>query len=391
MLNFNLNTCGRIIFGRGRLGELSTLGAGFGRRAALVTGRQWLEQSGRLDQIAAQFRAADLAWHHERVGREPTVEAIDAATERVREFGAELVIAVGGGSVLDSGKAIAALITNGGSALDYLEGVGHGQCLEHPALPCIAVPTTSGTGSEATNNAVIRDEAGSFKKSMRSDRMLPMVALIDPALTDNCPPNITAASGLDAITQLLEAYTGQQANPISDALAITGLAHASALHRAVEIGDDHRARDEMALASLLSGVCLTNVGLGVIHALASPIGALYEVPHGVICAKLLPEAIRLNHERVAAGDGASSCLEKYRQANRMLFGALSADETGSPQALAWRLQKLNRQFGLRGLGRYGVKSKDFERIVDHAGASNLRNNPAELTREDLLALLEAVI
>jgi alcohol dehydrogenase class IV len=248
----------KIVFGDGRLAEIGELAAGFGRQVCLVTGGQSLRAAGHLERIAEQLDKRELQWLHLTIDHEPTVEAVDELAAQAAEFHPHAIVAVGGGSVLDAGKAVAALLTNGGQAVDYLEGVGCGRVLAAPSLPVIAAPTTAGTGSEATKNAVIGDRARTFKKSMRGDGLMPTVALVDPELTHGCPAAVTAACGMDALTQLLEAFASRRAHPLSDALAMQGLDLAGSLTRLAETpgeGTDRRPlREEMSLAALLGGI-----------------------------------------------------------------------------------------------------------------------------------------
>jgi alcohol dehydrogenase len=385
MVTFDFSTAQRIVFGAGRLAELGALAARLGRRAALVTGGHSLEASGRLAGIEDQLRRAGMVWSRIRIEGEPTVETIDAAAAeagKAGEAGVELVIAVGGGSVLDAGKALAALLANGGRTLDYLEGVGRGKSLEAPARPVIAVPTTAGTGSEATKNAVIGDAAHTFKRSMRYDGMLPAVALVDPELTYDCPPRVTAACGMDAVTQLLESFVSSRAGPLTDALAERGLRVAAVLERLIEEPGDRAAREAMALGSLLGGVCLANAGLGAVHGLAAPLGALFPIAHGAVCAALLPAVVRANAARARATAG-SELIEKYRAGARWLTG-----EALEPEALAERLAALHARAGLKRLGELGVRRDDIARIVAGARGNSMKTNPVALADEELERVLK---
>ena len=273
------------------------------------------------------MREAKIAWRQVKIAGEPSVAEIDKAVARMREFKAEAVVAIGGGSVLDAGKAIAALLTNRGKVIDYIEGVGKGKQLKRVSAPMIAVPTTSGTGAEATRNAVLLNREKGYKKSLRGNGMLPTIALVDPELTITCPPEITAACGMDAITQLIEGLTSRRSNPITDSLAITGLAAARQFEVLMDDPENIPARQGMALASLTSGIVLSNAGLGVVHALASPLGALFDAPHGALCAALLPAAVRLNG-KLAVERGELWVIEKYSAALINLFEELEVDFPG---------------------------------------------------------------
>lgn len=404
MVAFNFATAQRILFGNGRFCEIGGVAGGFGRRVCLVTGDRSLEANGRLEALELQLRAAGLEWTRVRVGHEPTIERIDDGARAARELGADVVVAVGGGSVIDAGKAIAALLANGGDTMDYLEGVGRGKDLTKPSVPFIAAPTTAGTGSEATKNAVIGNEAATFKKSMRGDGMLPAVALVDPELTYDCPAAVTAASGMDALTQLLESFTSRKSYPLTTTLAGLGLGYARYLPRLKEHPDDRDAREAMAMASLLGGVCLANAGLGAVHGLASPLGAFFPVPHGVACAVLVPAVVRANAERAAA-TGDRMTLEKYRTAAIQLAGmdlgaqwdagaqierlSDSADALAGAHGLAEQLAALIRWLGVPGLGRYNVRREDFDRVIeDGLAANSMKTNPVALGVEDLARVLE---
>ncbi|HPK02944.1 MAG TPA: iron-containing alcohol dehydrogenase [Candidatus Sumerlaeota bacterium] len=405
--DFRLPQC--ILFGAGRFSEAATHAARFGGRALLVTGGQSLERTGRLAALEDQLRAAGVAWRRIVVRGEPTVSVVDQGAAEARRFQPDCVLSVGGGSVLDAGKAIAALLTNPGETLDYLEGVGRGRTLDQPALPHIAVPTTAGTGSEATLNAVITDDQHAFKKSMRADGMLPTVALVDPDLLEGCPAETAAACGMDAVTQLIEAYVARNASPFTDAFALQGLYHASRLADYLHDTTQPAARSSMALASLIGGICLANAGLCVVHSLASPLGAFFDAPHGVICAALLPPSVQLNVERAQA-EGNRELLDKYCMAYDLLLAPDSAhaaapmtrggivealDFLNEPargaQALALRLGELRQELNLPGLAHYGVTTADFGRIIDAAGTANLHNNPVELDRAALTRLLELAL
>ena len=411
MNGFEFITAQRIVFGNGRFKEIGALAAELGSRVCLVTGNASLEESGRLGELVAQFGEAGLEHVQVRFGDEPTTEAIDEATAVAREHQSDVVVAVGGGSVLDAAKAIAALIANGGEVLDYIEGVGRGKALEKPAVPTIAAPTTSGTGSEAAKNSVIRDEASTYKKSVRSNGMLPAVALVDPELTNDCPPDVTAASGMDAFSQLLEAYVSRKGNPVTCALAEVGLQHAARLPLLFRDPEANRfIREDMALASLLGGICLANAGLGAVHALASPLGAFYPIPHGVVCAALLPPVVRFNSEKAMAENN-EKVLVAYHHALMWLWSALGWDKElnktildikgidrmiadhhlDCAQHLGGALAAMSRVMNIPGLGHYGVEKGDFDRIIADAGAGNLSTNPVDITHDDLARILEEAL
>ena len=410
MVTFNFATAQRILFGNGRLAELGSVAKQYGRRVCLVTGGRSLEYSGRLDRIARLLMDAGLEWNHVRIAREPTVEVVDEAVRQARGDKSDLVISVGGGSVIDAGKAVAALLANGGDTLDYLEGVGRGKALSKPSLPFIAVPTTAGTGSEATKNAVLADEAHTFKKSLRSDWMLPAAALVDPELTYDCPPAVAAACGMDALTQLLEAFTSRRANPVVDTLAGLGLAMAANLPKLFGGARDEATYEALSMASLLGGMALANAGLGAAHGLASPLGALFPIPHGVVCAVLLPPVVAANARR-AAREGHRMLLNKYAAAAVQLIETSRADQipeipfeempmTGAEKqdqlldvalTLAGFLRGLVRYLDIPGLARHGITTADFPRIVADARGSSMTTNPVTLDDEELARVLEEAL
>jgi alcohol dehydrogenase len=399
----------RIFFGAGRSRDLGKLASGLGSRACVVTGGQSLKASGRLEQFLHQLDVAGVEWVHPRVEGEPTVEAVDEIVASLGKFRADMVIAIGGGSALDAGKAVAALLANSGSALDYLEGVGKGKPVARPSRPLIAVPTTAGTGSEATKNAVLSDAARAFKRSMRGDGMMPSVAVIDPELTYDCPPAVTAACGMDALTQLIEAFVSRRANPMSDLLALKGLALCRALEglaassssSAAADGDAERRnalRADMCLAAFLGGMCLSNVGLGAVHGLASPLGAFSPIPHGAGCAALLPAVIRANVRR-AGPEADAAMLAKLATVLALLAddpSVFKVAAAGDSQcvlafALADCLADLNRKLGLPGLEHYGVTREDFPRIVAGARGASMKTNPVELDDAELAKILEEAL
>ncbi len=407
--SFELALPGRILFGEGRLEELGNLASGFGRRVALVTGRGSAEASGLLARVEAILGGTGIRHLRIAIDAELAIEDLSAALAELRPFEPQCVVAIGGGSALDGGKALAALLGSGGEPLDYLEGVGRGRAVER-TLPMIAIPTTAGTGSEATKNAVIGDAARTFKKSMRSELMLPAVALVDPALLESCPAETAAACGLDALVQILEAFTARRASPLTDALAREGLARIGALGVFLNDPADLAARRSLALGSLIGGICLANAGLGAVHALASPIGAFFPAPHGVVCAALLPAVVETNAWR-ARKTGQDEVLVKYWQAWPLLVGGVPdegiegdplglleeeqhphfSDAYEATRALADALGRLVDNLAIPRLGEFGMTADDIPRVIEHAGQANLRNNPVELTPDDLAGILESAL
>src|SRR5947207_6000059 len=290
---FEFNTQSRILFGRGQINRLAELVAPFGSSALVVHAGE--RHSLAPQRVAVLLENKPIKLHFVRQKGEPKVSDVDSLTEEARANGCEFVIGVGGGSTIDAAKAVAGLLGNGGSALDYLEVVGKGNKITEPAVPWIAIPPTAGTGAEATKNAVLT--AGTFKASMRSEHLLPRIAIVDSGLTNNIPPHVVAASGMDALCQLIESYTSTGATPITRALARQGSAPAIRnLRKSLKSPRDVEARDAMSLAALMSGIALTHSGLGAVHGFAAPLGAHFPIPHGVICANLLPAVIAANAE-----------------------------------------------------------------------------------------------
>jgi alcohol dehydrogenase class IV len=318
---------------------------------------------------------------------EPTVELVREGARRVQNAACDVVISLGGGSAIDAGKAIAIVATNGGEPLEFLEVVGKGRVLVVPPLPFIAVPTTAGTGSEVTRNAVLGSTEHGVKASLRSPLMLPRVALVDPELTYGLPPAITASTGLDALTQLIEPYVSARANPLADALCIEGIRRvAGALRRAYRCGTDRDARRDMALASLLGGMALANAGLGVVHGFAAPLGGGWKAPHGSLCAALLPHGMTANVAALRARAPQHPALERYSAIARLLTGQ---NEATAEDGLHW-VYALCGELNVPALRAWGVTEADLPGVVEKAtGASSMKANPLPLTSEELLAVVMA--
>jgi alcohol dehydrogenase class IV len=375
---FQFATATQIVFGAGALGELPRLTRDFGKRVWLVLGQSQRNGAAVQGLLANAGCRVDIA----RVLGEPSVEDVIALVAQARAGGCELVVAVGGGSVLDAGKALAALLANPGDPLDFLEVVGRGR-------PLVAVPTTAGTGAEVTKNAVLASAAHGVKVSLRSDAMLPRVALVDPELTLGMPPPLTAATGLDALTQVLEPFVSRMSNPVTDALAREGLQRgARSLRRVFHTGSDLEARTDMALTSLLGGLCLANAKLGAVHGFAGPIGGMFPAPHGAVCARLLPLVVERNLAALRAREPGNLALERYAEVARILTGngAAKADD-----AAPW-LRALVDELEVPPLGRYGVTREAIAALVVKAQrASSMAGNPIVLTSEELRVTLEAAL
>jgi alcohol dehydrogenase class IV len=379
---FEFATAGRIVFGAGRAAELPGLLAGLGSRVLVCTGADPERHAGLLASL-------ELPAEVFPVKGEPTIEEAQTATAAAREHGADVVAAIGGGSVIDLGKAVAMLLGNGGNPLDYLEVVGAGQKITKPAAPCVAVPTTAGTGAEVTANAVLASPGHRLKASLRSPLMIPRVALVDPRLTLSCPPPVTAASGLDALTQCLEPFVSIRANPVTDGLAAEGLRRAaSGLRAAYADGGDLGARADMATCSLLGGLALANAKLGAVHGLAGVIGGTAAVPHGVACAALLAPVIETNVRALRSVDRGDPVLDRYMTAAQLLTGRPTASiEFG----VAW-IRETIALFGMPGLAAFGIGPQDADDIAAKAAvSSSMQGNPIALSHGELHAIvLEAL-
>ncbi len=379
-------SAGEIVYGRGTLDRIGEIAAGLGTRAMVVRGGRHLDASRTIARLEALLGDHGVEPVFHTVRGEPDVEAVDAAAAAARDARCDLVIGIGGGSALDAAKAVAGLLTNDGGALDYMEVVGRGRTIERPAAPLVAVPTTAGTGTEVTRNAVVTSRERSFKASMRSPHLVPAVALVDPALTDFMPRRVTAATGLDALTQLVEAHVTRRANPITDALSLEGCTLAArSLVRACDNGDDREARDDMALAALMSGLCLANAGLGAVHGFAAPLGAAFPVPHGVACAALLPHVMDANVQALRRTDDGGPALERYDR----VAAALGAGDALGAVALA---RELAARLEIPPLSRYGIGEGDVDVLVERAErASSMKGNPVTLERRVLADILREAI
>jgi alcohol dehydrogenase class IV len=310
--SFSFAPTPQLYFGTGKLSLLPGLIKAYGSTALLVTGAHSFTNTDEAQKLFEALKANGIQWQHYIIENEPSPTMIDACVQQFKKSLPSVVVAIGGGSVLDAGKAIAAMLPIGESIKDYLEGVGT-KNHDGTTLPMIAIPTTSGTGSEATKNAVISKVGeGGYKKSLRHNNFIPKVAILDPVLTITCPPNVTAASGMDAFTQLLESYVSTAANPMTDALALEGLTKISkSLLKAWHDGDDMEARSDMALASYLSGITLANAGLGLVHGFASSVGGYFDIPNGVFCSSLMAAANKVTVIELLKINNNSESLKKY--------------------------------------------------------------------------------
>jgi len=384
-MRFEFATAGRIIFGAGSIKELAPVASSWGRHALCVAGKSGRRAADMIRTLADE----GIQTTEFNVTEEPTVAAVLAGLEQARAANCEVVISMGGGSVIDAGKAIAALFTNPGSIHDYLEVVGKGQALRHPSLPFVAIPTTSGTGSEVTRNAVLGVTEKRVKVSLRSPLMLPRLAIVDPELTYDLPKAITAASGLDALAQLIEPFVSIAANPMVDALCREGMQRiARSIRRAYEDGSDAEARADMALASLFSGMALANAKLGAVHGFAGAIGGMFAAPHGAICGRLLPAIVQANVTALRQRKPQSDTLNRFNELGRLLTGRADANAAA---AVVW-LQDLCTELQIPSLSTYGITPSDFPEIIARSiESSSMKGNPVELSEGELTEALARAI
>jgi alcohol dehydrogenase class IV len=383
MFSFEFATANRILFGAGKLNELGKQMEGKGKRLLLVRGRS----SDAIPRVREILSSLGATVQEFQVHGEPTTDVIRAGMEAARHC--DIVVGVGGGSVVDTGKAIAALVTNPGELTDYLEVVGKGHPLVNAALPYIAIPTTAGTGSEVTRNAVIEAAGHNVKVSLRSPLMLPRLALIDPELTYSLPPEVTAASGLDALTQCIEPFVSIKANPMTDAICREGIQHAArSLRRAYENGSDPEARQGMSLAALCGGLALANAGLGAVHGFAGPLGGMLHAPHGAICARLLPLVMEANLRALEARQPAHPAIQRYQEIARLLTGE---DSATAQDGVTWA-HRIVSDLKIPKLSHYGMSEEQIPEAVEKTlQASSFKGNPIPLNERELNGILEKAL
>jgi alcohol dehydrogenase class IV len=378
-MQFEFATASRVVFGPGVFNRLGAIAEGLGTRVLLVTGRS-PDRGAAAGEMLKRMRVSRFV-----VGCEPTVELVSRGVETARQDACDVVVGLGGGSVIDAAKAIAALLRNPGDIFDYLEVIGRGKALAAPSIPCIAIPTTAGTGAEVTRNAVLASPEHKVKVSLRSVHMLPAVALVDPELTVGLPPGLTAATGLDALTQLLEPFVSARANPMVDALCREGIRRAArSLEVAFREPGNMEARADMALASLFGGMALANAGLGAVHGFAGPLGGMYPAPHGAVCGILLPPVMAANWEAIRSRYPGLPAGSKFGEAARLLSGEPGAT---AEEGISW-VKGLVGRLGLPGLSAYGVRGEHIPEIVEKAmKASSMKANPVALSAVELESIL----
>ena len=385
---FTIAALPRICFGDGQLATLPSLITECGTQILLVCGRGSFIESRHWPALQQGLASAGIGYKLFHVAGEPSPQMVDQAVSEFNSLGIEVVVGIGGGSVLDAAKAIAGLLPSGNSVLDHLEDVGKGLPYEGLALPFIAVPTTAGTGSEATKNAVLSEQgAQGYKKSFRHDTLLARAAIIDPQLLESCPQTLIAAQGMDAFTQLLESYVSLRANPFTDALAWSGMeAIAQGFFAAYDGGDNEAAqqgRAAMAYGALLSGITLAHVGLGSVHGLAQPLGSLFPVPHGVACGTALAMATEVNIKALREREPQSPALVKYAQVGRLLLGDRRLHDQAACHALVSQLQMWAERMLIPRLGEFGIGEDDISLIVANARGNSMKTNPIILTDEEI--------
>jgi alcohol dehydrogenase class IV len=384
-MRFEFATATRILFGEGCLQELGVLVPAMGKRVVAVTGAS-VERSQPLQDLLTE---AGLEVFTFSVKEEPTVELVAEATDFARENGCDLVISFGGGSVIDAGKAIAAMLTNPGDLLDYLEVIGGGKAISEQPVPYVAIPTTAGTGSEVTRNAVIGSPEHSVKVSLRSPLLLPRMALVDPELTYSMPPEITARTGMDALTQVVEPFVSNKANPLTNAVCREGIKRVSrSLLRAYQDGKDREARRDMSLASLCGGLALANAKLGAVHGFAGVLGGMVDGPHGAICGRLLPPVVEVNLRALRERAPDSATLARYDEVAQILTGDRAAI---AGDGLAW-IRDLARRLNMPPLSSFGLKQEDFPPLIENAArSSSMKGNPIKLTPDEMQEILEKAL
>jgi alcohol dehydrogenase class IV len=389
---FAFSSIPAIEFGDGKRRLIPDLAASFGRRALVVTGAASFVETPAWGELLDGFKRRGLGFEHVRVSGEPSPQTADALAQEYRGAGIDVVIGIGGGSVLDAAKAVAGLLRVENSVMDYLEGVGPELPYRGPATPLIAVPTTAGTGSEATRNAVLSVQGeGGFKKSFRHETLVPKYAVVDPELLATCPLELVAADGMDALTQLMESYVSLKAAPLTDAMALSGIeaVRDALLPWFAGEGDVPAHRRAMAYAALLSGMTLAQVGLGSVHGLAAPLGAFFPIPHGAACGTLVGVCSAVNIRALKSREPYHPALAKYAVLGRLLTRQPGLNDDAAQTALLDLLEAWTTTLQMPGLSRYGMGEADIPRVVANARGSSMKTNPVLLTDAELEAILIA--
>ncbi|MFC1746332.1 iron-containing alcohol dehydrogenase [Candidatus Riflebacteria bacterium] len=384
-MQFQFATATRIIFKTGAIKDIGSMVSEFGRRVFVITGRN----PARIKSILTRLEKADMKISCFNVKAEPTTGMVIEATRMAREKKCDFVIGIGGGSVLDTGKVVSALLTNKGALHDYLEVIGKGKSLEQRPAPYIAVPTTAGTGAEVTRNAVLSAPEHNVKVSMRSYMMLPELAIVDPQLTYSMSPEVTASTGLDALTQLMEVYVSKKSYPLTDLICREGMQlAANSLALAFKDGKNKSAREKMSLASLYGGMGLANAGLGAAHGFAGPLGGIYQAPHGMICASLLPFVMQANVDAISNRLPGSPVLKRYNEIARILTGERTAI---IQDGIEW-VKSLCVKLNIPPLSRFGLRKQEIPAVVEQARkSSSMQGNPIPLKESELCDILNKAI
>jgi alcohol dehydrogenase class IV len=380
---FKFSGIPQIEFGPGSIAELPSVIKKFGRSALIITGASSFAKKGQT--LMAKLESEGLTVYRSGTEGEPSPGNIDAITEKYFNKDINVIVAIGGGSAIDTGKAVSAMILSGEKVKDYLEGVGN-KIHKGSKLPFIAVPTTSGTGSEATNNAVISEigERG-FKKSLRHTNFVPDYAIVDPELTLSCNPEITAASGMDAFSQLLESYLSVKASLFTDSLAVEALKCISiCLSSVYKDGNDLKARTGMAYAAMISGIALSNAGLGLVHGFASALGGFINIPHGIVCGTLMGAVNRRNVEMLCDGDSSNVAFAKYVSAGKIFVRDNNKSDEYYARTFIDHIDELIAIMKLPRLGKYGLESGQIDKIID---STSLKDNPVSLDKSDMRNIL----
>lgn len=383
--SFSISRLPNIEFGSGTIKKIPSLIEAFGKNILIVTGARSFTDSVHWQELEASFKAQSINYNICRIESEPSPNLIDDCVKQFKTTAIDAVVAIGGGSALDAGKAIAGLLKVDNSVMDYLEGVGPELTYEGPAVPFIAVPTTAGTGSEATKNAVLSVQAfDGFKKSFRDELLVANYAILDPDLLMSCPLSLISANGMDALTQLMESYVSINANEMTDALAISGIeAVIDSLVSWYEGDNSESNRTKMAYASLMSGINLAQTGLGSVHGLASPLGAFFPIPHGVVCGTLVAEATAMNIKAMREREPNNIALHKYAVLGRLFATDQSLSDTDAHTTLIESLNELTLKMDLPYLKEYGIRLEHLEHIVGHSRGSSMKTNPIVLTDDEI--------
>jgi alcohol dehydrogenase class IV len=390
IMQFSLARLPRIEFGSGRFNQLVPAAAAFGKSVLLVTGAKSFSKSPRWDGLLAELSEKGMQYRHVTIPGEPSPELIDDIVKQMDGYAIDVVIAIGGGSALDAGKAIAGLLKVNRSVMDYLEGVGPELAYAGPAIPFIAVPTTAGTGSEATKNAVLsRQGLDGFKKSFRDEQLVAELAIVDPDLLSSCPQPVIAANGMDALTQLIESYVSLKANPFNDTLGEAGLraARDGLIKLYTSKGQDEQARENMAFASLVSGINLAQTGLGSVHGLASPLGAFYPIPHGVVCGTLVATATRINIKAMQQREPQNIALQRYTKVASLLMQRHYASQDEALSDLVGLLESWTDTLEIPRLSSHGVTEEGIGHVVNNSRGSSMKTNPIVLTDDEIAQIV----